>query len=128
MGESGEASHRLGAVELHEIFIRGWLHPREHRSGVGHDDARATIGEGGGDEPRDLLVARIGKSVDYLKRIGLDRRDVERRNERVEARAQYVVRDRPFPHEELNENLGLTISSQRHTEWVVSPSSVIRHP
>src|ERR1043166_2431911 len=50
--------------------------------------------------------------MDHLQRIRLDRRDVERRNQRVEARAQHVVRDRPFPHEESNENFSATISSQ----------------
>jgi hypothetical protein len=113
MREAGEAVHRLGAIELHEIFMRRWLHSREHRSGVCHDDARAAIGERGGDESRDFLVALFGKTVDYLQRIGLDRRDVERRHQRVETRAQDVVGYRPFPHEKLNENICLTISSQQ---------------
>src|SRR3954468_15819136 len=102
MREAGEAIRSLRAVELHEIFIGRWLHSREHRSGVGHDDARATVCERGGDEPRDLLVARSGKTMDYLQRIGLNGRNVERRYERVESRAQDVVRDRAFPHEKPN--------------------------
>ena len=59
MREAGEAVHRLTAIERGEVAVGRRRHPRQHHSDVGHDDVRAPVREGGGDQPRHLLVERV---------------------------------------------------------------------
>jgi hypothetical protein len=88
MREPRETPRRFIAIERRQIRVRRRAHLCEHRADIRDHHLRPPVRKRSGEQAGDLGVSRVVVSPHELQRIGLDRRDVERRHERVEPLAQ----------------------------------------